>query len=178
VRNSDFSLDRRIEAAFSMNFIKNTAFDMGIKYSMEEFPGTLEERSGFSLGNPLYFAAAAMYSGVPKLRLGIALDGHFLGTLENHRVSNFRTITSAPQIAFNIFPTYDFGSFDLGADITYGIQLGDKKGINDKQILGCGVHAQFGYNTGSFRIGAFANIPMNEGEKLGIIFPVWITYSF
>jgi hypothetical protein len=173
-RNSDFSIDRRIEAAFATSVIPNVLMDIGFKYSLEQHPGTLE-RTGFSLENPLYFAMGVMFTGVENLRLGFVADGHFAGTA---KISEGDSITSAPQIAFNIYPAYNLGFGEIGADFTYGAQFGDEEGVNDRQILGFGVHFQMTYSTGSFRAGIYANAPMDEGQKWGMSIPVWITYSF
>lgn len=179
-RNNDFSLDKRIEAAFYTTLIPYVAMDFGLKYSLEEHPGTLLDRTGFSLENPLYLALGLMYTGVENLRLGFAMDGHFAGTAKAHihSIISRDPITSAPQIAFNIFPVYDIGYCDIGGDFTYGVQMGDEKGINDKQILGFGVFAQKNYSNGNFRMGIYANAPMDDGQKWGMAVPIWITYSF
>jgi hypothetical protein len=116
-----------------------------------------------------------VYTGVEDLRIGFAVDGHFLGTAKTSQGDN---VTSAPQIAFNIFPTYNIGYCDIGLDFTYGIQLGDEEGINNKQMLGFGIHAHKQYNHGNIRIGVYANAPMNEGQNWGFSVPVWLTYSF
>ena len=142
--------------------------DIGLKYSLEKHPGTLTERTGFSLENPLYLALGVMFTGVPNLNLGFVMDGHFAGS----------ATISAPQIAFNIYPAYNLGFCEIGADFTFGAQFGDKKGVNDKKMLGFGVHAQKTYSSGSFRVGIYANAPMDEGQKWGMSFPIWITYSF
>jgi hypothetical protein len=63
-------------------------------------------------------------------------------------------------------------------DFTYGIQLGDEEGINNKQMLGFGIHAHKPFNHGNVRIGIYANAPMNEGQNWGFSVPVWLTYSF
>jgi len=166
-QNWDFSYDRRVEAAFALTLVPELLIDAGFKYSLEERPGILDQ-PGFSLENPLYLAVGVMYTGIDDLKIGFAADGHFAGS----------AAISAPQIAFNIFPTYNIGYCDIGADLTYGIQFGDQAGVNDKQMLGFGVHAQKQYGRGNIRIGVYANAPMNEGQKWGMSIPVWITYSF
>ncbi|MDR3283807.1 MAG: hypothetical protein LBS97_01350 [Treponema sp.] len=174
--NWDFSWDKHLEAAFALKSIPNLLLDFGVKYSLEEKPGNLSQ-PGFALLNPLYVALGAVYKGVPKLELGFAIDGHFLGTAEKV-LSWTELVTSAPQIAFNIYPSYDLGIFTLGADITYGMQFGDVKGKNDKKMFGFGSYAQKQYGHGNIRGGVYANAPMDEGEKWGFSVPVWITYSF
>jgi hypothetical protein len=177
--NWDFSWDKRVEAAFALTGITDLVADLGFKYSLHKHPGILDQ-PGFSLENPLYVAFGILYSGVENLKLGLALDGHFAGTakLEN-AATNDDTTTSAPQIAFNIYPTYNIGFCDLGLDITYGIQLGDVHGVNDRQMFGFGIHGQKQYGHGNIRIGVYANAPMNEGQdEWGLSFPVWVTYSF
>ena len=181
-QNWDFSYDRRVEGAFALTAIPDFIADIGFKYSLESHPGILDQ-PGFSLENPLYVAMAMMFTGIEKLSLGFAVDGHFLGKADtsqpcNHENCNGNKVTSAPQIAFNIFPTYDIGFCNIGLDLTYGIQLGDIKGENDKQMLGFGVHGQKQYGHGNIRIGVYANAPMNEGQVWGLSIPVWITYSF
>jgi hypothetical protein len=172
--NWDFSWDQRIEAAFALKAVQGFLFDVGVKYSFEDHPGILDQ-GGFTLENPLYLALGMMYTGVPKLSLGFAMDGHFAGKAD---VADGDAVTSAPQIAFNIYPTYDIGFCFLGADITYGMQFGDVEAVNDKKMLGFGLHAQKQYGHGNVRAGLALNVPMEEGEKLGFSFPVWITYSF
>jgi hypothetical protein len=168
-RNNDFSLDKRIEGAFALTAMPGGFLvDIGFKYSFEKRPGTLLERTGFCLENPLYIAMGVMYSGVPKLKVGFAMDGHFIGTAD----------ISAPQIAFNIYPSYDLGICEIGGDITFGAQFGDKAGVNDKKMFGFGVYGQKAYTSGNFRVGIYANAPMNEGQKWGMSIPVWVTYSF
>jgi hypothetical protein len=170
--NWDFSWDKRIELAFALTAVDGLLVDLGIKYSFEEHPGTLDQ-PGFALLNPLYIAAGAVYTGIPSLSLGFAVDTHLLGTAKN-----IDGITSAPQVAFNIYPSYDLGIATVGADITYGVQFGDVKGVNDKQNLGFGAHIQKQYGHGNFRAGAALNVPMDEGEKWGFALPLWVTYSF
>ena len=172
-RNNDFSLDRRLEAAMSLNSLPGGFFaDMGLKYSLEKRPGTITERTGFCLENPLYAAMGITYAGVPNLSIGLALDGHFAGTAD----------ISAPQIAFNIYPTYNLGFMEVGGDFTFGAQFGDRLGVNDKKMLGFGVYGQKSYGNGNFRAGIYANAPMNKeankDERWGLAIPVWITYSF
>jgi hypothetical protein len=168
-RNNDFSLDKRFEAAFALNALPGGIFaDIGMKYSMEKHPGTIIERTGFCLENPLYVAMGLMYSGIPNFKFGFVIDGHFMGTAD----------ISAPQIAFNIYPSYDLGICEIGGDFTYGAQFGDTEGANDKKMFGFGVYGQKAYSTGNFRVGIYANAPMNEGQKWGFTIPVWITYSF
>jgi hypothetical protein len=169
-RNSDFSLDKRIEAAFALYAAPNILADIGIKYSLEKRPGTLE-RTGFSLENPLYAAMGLEYTGIPDLFIGFCIDGHFGGTAD----------ISAPQIAFNVFPVYSvgiLGGIQLGADFAFGVQLGDQEGVNNKKNMGFGVYGQKSYGGSSFRAGIYANAPMNDGEKWGMSIPLWITYSF
>jgi len=173
-QNWDFSYDRRIEAAFAFTMIPGLLADIGFKISREKHPGIMEQ-PGFSLENPLYIALGVMYSGIENLRIGFAIDGHFAGTAKK---SEGDTVTSAPQIAFNIYPSYNFGFCDLGMDFTCGIQFGDEKGVNDKKMLGFGVYGQKQYGHGNVRIGVYANAPMNEGQGWGMSMPVWITYSF
>jgi len=180
-QNWDFSYDRRVEAAFALTLVPNLLADIGFKYSLEKHPGILDQ-PGFSLENPLYIALGVMYTGIDDLKLGFAADGHFAGTAKAAdnvpHPNGTPHVSSAPQIAFNIFPTYNIGYCDIGADFTYGIQLGKEKGENDKQMLGFGAHAQKQYGRGNIRIGVYANAPMNEGQKWGMSIPVWITYSF
>lgn len=173
-QNWDFSYDRRVEAAFALTALPGILADIGFKYSLEKHPGILDQ-PGFSLENPLYLALGVMYSGIENLKLGFALDGHFAG---NAKVSEGDNVTSAPQIAFNIYPTYNIGFCDIGADFTYGVQFGDEKGMNDKQMLGFGVHGHKQYGHGNVRIGVYLNAPMNDGQKWGMSLPVWLTYSF
>jgi hypothetical protein len=173
-QNWDFSYDRRIEAAFALTMIPGFIADLGIKYSREEHPGVLEQ-PGFSLQNPLYIALGLLYSGVDNFKLGFAIDGHFLGKA---KTSERDPVTSAPQIAFNIYPSYNIGFCDIGADFTCGFQLGDEKGVNDRQMLGFGVYGQKQYGHGNVRMSVYANAPMNEGQKWGVSVPIWITYSF
>ncbi|MCL2126768.1 MAG: hypothetical protein FWH38_00820 [Treponema sp.] len=173
-QNWDFSWDRRVEAAFALTAFPGVLADFGFKYSLEKHPGTLDQ-PGFSLENPLYLALGLMYTGIDNLSLGFAIDGHFAGKAS---ISDGDRTTSAPQIAFNIYPTYNIGFCDIGADFTFGFQTGDEEGINDKQMLGFGVHAQKQYGHGNLRIGVYANAPMNEGQKWGMSIPVWVTYSF
>jgi hypothetical protein len=176
-RNWDFSYDRRIEAALALNFVPNLFVDLGFKYSLHEHPGILAQ-PGFSLENPLYAAMGFMYTGVENLSLGFAVDGHFAGnkTFETSYENN--PVVSAPQIAFNIYPTYDFGFCDVGADFTFGMQFGDEKGVNDKKALGFGVHVQKRYAHGNIRLGIYGTAPLDEEQKWGMSIPVWITYSF
>ncbi|MDR0387367.1 MAG: hypothetical protein LBH57_04955 [Treponema sp.] len=173
--NWDFSWDQRIEAAFALTAVENLLIDFGLKYSLEDHPGTLDQ-PGFSLENPLYAAVGVMFTGIPNLRLGFAVDGHFAGTAEAGK--DGAAITSAPQIAFNIYPTYDLGIFAIGGDLTYGIQFGDMEGVNDKQNLGFGLHIQKQYGHGNVRGGIALNPPLENGEKWGFAVPLWITYSF
>jgi len=173
-QNWDFSYDRRIEAAFAFTMIPGLLADIGFKISQEEHPGILEQ-PGFSLENPLYIALGVMYSGIENLRIGFALDGHFAGAA---KTSEGGRVTSAPQIAFNIYPSYNIGFCDLGVDFTFGAQFGDEKGVNDKKMLGFGVYGQKQYGHGNIRMGVYANAPMNEGQNWGMSIPVWITYSF
>jgi hypothetical protein len=176
-RNNDFSLDKRLEAAFALTALPGGFFaDIGMKYSLEKHPGTIIERTGFCLENPLYIAMGIMYSGIPSLKIGLAVDGHFAGTAI--KGVDHGTITSAPQIAFNIYPAYDLGFCEIGGDLTYGAQFGDVKGENDKQVLGFGGYVQKNYSSGNFRVGVYANAPMDDGQKWGMTLPVWITYSF
>jgi len=180
-QNWDFSYDRRIEAAFALTVVPGLLVDIGVKYSLEKHPGILDQ-PGFSLENPLYVALGVKYTGIDRLTLGFAADGHFLGTanaLDNIPHPNGTAhVTSAPQFAFNIFPSYDIDFCEIGADFTYGMQLGDEEGVNDKQMLGFGVYGQKQYGHGNIRMGVYANAPMNEGQKWGLSVPVWITYSF
>jgi len=148
--------------------------DIGFKISREEHPGILEQ-PGFSLENPIYIALGVMYSGIENLRIGFAMDGHFAGSA---KTSEGGRVTSAPQIAFNIYPSYNTGFCDLGIDFTFGAQFGDEKGVNDKKMLGFGVYGQKQYGHGNVRMGVYANAPMNEGQNWGMSIPVWITYSF
>jgi hypothetical protein len=173
-KNWDFSYDRRIEAAFALTAVQNLLVDTGFKYSLHEHPGILAQ-PGFSLENPLYIALGVVYSGIENLSLGFAIDGHFAGTA---KMEDGDAVTSAPQIAFNIYPTYSLSICDIGADFTYGMQFGDEEGLNDRKLLGFGVHAQKSYGHGNFRIGIYVNAPMNEDQKLGMSIPTWITYSF
>ena len=173
-QNWDFSYDRRVEAAFALTALPGLLADLGFKYSLEKHPGILDQ-PGFSLENPLYLALGVMYTGIENLKLGFAIDGHFAGTA---KASDGDNVTSAPQIAFNIFPTYNIGFCDIGADFTFGLQFGDEKGMNDKKMLGFGVHGQKQYGHGNIRIGFYANAPMNEGQNWGMSIPVWLTYSF
>ena len=179
-QNWDFSWDSRIEAAFAFTMVPNLLVDFGIKFSREQYPGTLEQ-NGFALQNPLYLALGAIYTGVDNLRIGFAIDGHFAGKTNNMSDTNVpdskRTI-SAPQIAFNIFPSYDIGFCEIGADFTAGFQLGNDEGINNKKMLGFGLYAHKAYGHGNVRIGAYANAPMNKGQKWGMSIPLWLTYSF
>jgi hypothetical protein len=177
-QNWDFSWDRRLEAAFALTALEGFLIDMGVKYSFEGHPGALDQ-PGFSLENPLYAALGVMYSGIDKVKIGFALDGHFAGT---SRISDGDNVTSAPQIAFNIYPSYDIGFCTLGADFTWGGQFGQADGVNNKQMLGFGVYAHKPYGHGNVRIGVYANAPMNdnsiEKEKFGLSVPLWLTYSF
>jgi len=176
-KNKDFSYDRRIEAALALYFLPNLFVDLGFKYSLQEHPGILAQ-PGFSLENPLYVAMGLMYTGVKNFSLGFAIDGHFAGdkTFETSYQNN--PVVSAPQIAFNIYPTYDFGSCDVGADFTFGMQFGDEKGVNDKKVLGFGVHVQKRYAHGNIRLGIYGTAPLDEDQRWGMSIPVWITYSF
>jgi hypothetical protein len=184
-QNWDFSYDRRVEAAFALTMVPNLLADIGFKYSLERHPGVLDQ-PGFSLENPLYIAFGVKYTGIDSLTLGFAMDGHFAGTNEaadDPHPNNTPHVTSAPQIAFNIYPTYNIelgplGACDIGADFTYGVQFGDEEGVNNRQMLGFGVHGQKQYGHGNIRIGIYANAPMNEGQNWGMSVPVWITYSF
>jgi len=173
-QNWDFSYDRRIEAAFMFTMIPDLVADIGFKISREEHPGILEQ-PGFSLENPLYIALGVMYSGIENLKIGFAIDGHFAGTA---KTSEGGRVTSAPQIAFNIYPSYNIDFCDIGMDFTFGAQFGDEKGVNDKKMLGMGVYGQKHYGHGNVRVGVYANAPMNEGQGWGMSIPVWITYSF
>ncbi|MDR0301910.1 MAG: hypothetical protein LBI04_06330 [Treponema sp.] len=173
-QNWDFSYDRRLEAAFALSMIPGLLVDIGVKLSREEHPGILEQ-PGFSLENPLYIALGIMYTGIDKFKLGFAIDGHFAG---NAKVSKGDRVTSAPQVAFNIYPSYSFDFCDVGADFSYGMQLGDEEGLNDKKALGFGLYGQKNYGHGNFRIGFYANAPMNESQEWGMSIPAWITYSF
>jgi hypothetical protein len=173
-QNWDFSYDRRVEAAFAFTMIPGILADLGFKYSLEKRPGILEQ-PGFSLENPLYIALGVMYSGIDRLRIGFAIDGHFAGTAKK---TEGGSITSAPQIAFNIYPSYSFDFCDVGMDFTCGAQFGGEKGENDKKMLGFGVYGQKQYGHGNIRIGVYANAPMNEDQGWGMSIPVWITYSF
>ena len=184
-QNWDFSYDRRVEAAFAFTMIPGFIADLGFKYSLERHPGILEQ-PGFSLENPLYIALGLMYSGIDNLKLGFAADGHFAGTAKQGEPCtdctkcNGNQVTSAPQFAFNIYPSYNIGFCDIGMDFTFGMQFGEDKGINDKKMLGFGVYGQKQYGHGNIRIGVYANAPMNENHnnKWGMSVPVWITYSF
>lgn len=176
----DFSYDRRLEAAFALTSLPGFLIDLGMKYSLEYHPGNLSA-AGFSLENPLYLALGVMYTGIPNLGLGFAADGHFAGTAKlgkKDKNDELFITTSAPQIAFNIYPTYNFGIFSAGLDFTYGVQFGDVKNLNDKQMLGFGAHIQKQYGHGNVRGGIYLNAPMNEGQEWGLSVPVWITYSF
>jgi hypothetical protein len=174
-QNWDFSWDRRVEVAFALTSVPKLIADFGIKYSLEKRPGVMDQ-PGFSLENPFYLALGLLYSGIDNLKLGFAMDGHFMGKAKAGE--NGSVVTSAPQIAFNIYPTYNIGFCDIGADFTYGVQFGDLKGVNDRQMLGFGVHAQKPYGHGNLRIGVYANAPMNDDQKWGVAVPIWITYSF
>jgi hypothetical protein len=176
-KNWDFSYDRRIEAAFALSLVPNFLVDLGFKYSLHEHPGILAQ-PGFSLENPLYLALGLMYTGVDRLSVGFAIDGHFAGdkTLKTSYESN--PVVSAPQIAFNIYPTYDLGFCDVGMDLSFGMQFGDEKGINDKKSLGFGAHIQKRYGHGNIRLGIYGTAPLDEDQKWGMSIPVWITYSF
>jgi hypothetical protein len=46
--NWDFSWDKRIEAAFNLKAIPKFNIDFGLKYSLEEHPGTLSQRDFYS----------------------------------------------------------------------------------------------------------------------------------
>ena len=181
-QNWDFSYDRRVEAAFMFNMVPGVLADFGFKYSLEKNPGVLEQ-PGFSLENPLYLALGVVYSGVENLKVGLAIDGHFAGKAEREKGTdadgNIIMYTfSAPQIAFNIYPSYNIGFCDIGADFTFGIQMGKQEGINNKRMLGFGVYGHKPYGHGNVRLGIYANAPMNEGQKWGMSVPLWITYSF
>jgi len=176
-KNWDFSYDRRIEAAFALTAVPGLLIDLGAKYSLHEHPGILAQ-PGFSLENPLYVALGVVFSGIEKLSLGFAIDGHFLGTATLKSSYENNPVVSAPQIALNFYPTYSFDLCDVGADLSYGMQFGSEKGINDKKMAGFGVHAQKTYGHGNFRLGVYANVPMNPNEKWGFSIPTWITYSF
>ena len=166
--NPDFSLDQRIEAAFRLNMMPNFAIDVGFKWSLEQNPGTLSV-AGFSLQNPLYAAFVVRYTGVRDLTITLAAEGHFLGNAD----------TSAPQIAFNLFPMYNLrANLYVGADISFGMQLGDQAGVNDRQVLGFGGFIHRSYSNGNVRAGVFANAPMNDGQQWGMSVPIWITYFF
>jgi len=179
-QNWDFSYDRRIEAAFALMAVPGLLVDIGAKYSLEKHPGILDQ-PGFSLENPLYVALGVKWTGINKFTLGFAADGHFLGTNDSKddpHPNGTAHVTPAPQIAFNIYPSYDIGFCEIGADFTYGMQLGDEEGVNDKQMMGFGVYGQKQYGHGNIRMGVYANAPMNEGQNWGLSVPVWITYSF
>jgi len=176
-KNWDFSYDRRIEAAFALTALPGLLVDLGVKYSLHKHPGILAQ-PGFSLENPLYVALGIMYTGVERLALGFAIDGHFAGTATLDSSYENNPVVSAPQIAFNIYPTYSFDFCDVGADLSYGMQFGKEKGMNDKKMAGFGIHAQKQYGHGNFRLGVYANVPLNEDEKWGFSVPMWITYSF
>jgi hypothetical protein len=122
-----------------------------------------------------------MYTGIENFRLGFAADGHFAGTAErNPEVPT--SFTSAPQIAFNLYPQYNLGPCFVGMDITFGMQFGDEAGLNDKKMFGFGAYVHKQYGNGNIRGGVYANAPMNdnviEQEKWGVSVPIWITYSF
>lgn len=193
-QNWDFSWDRRVEAAFALTMIPGFLADIGFKYSLEKKPGILDQ-PGFSLENPLYLALGIKYTGIENFLLGFAADGHFAGKAQTNFIEDESgkvintgdRITSAPQIAFNIYPQYTFGNilpflgsgaFSAGADFTFGMQFGDEKGVNDKKMLGFGVYAHKQYSNGNIRFSVYANAPMNEGQNWGMSVPVWITYSF
>jgi len=182
-QNWDFSWDRRLEAAFALTAVPGLLLDMGFKWSRERHPGILDQ-PGFSLENPWYVALGAVYSGIDNLKIGFAIDGHFGGTAvmgepcTDCEVCRGNQVTSAPQIAFNFYPSYNIGFCDVGADFTYGVQFGDEKGVNDKQMLGFGVYAQKPYGHGNIRVSVYANAPMNEGQQWGMSIPIWLTYSF
>jgi len=179
-QNWDFSYDRRVEAAFALTAIPGLLVDIGFKYSLEKHPGVLDQ-PGFSLENPLYVALGVKYTGIDRLTLGFAADGHFLGTndaKDDPHPNNTPHVTPAPQFAFNIYPSYDIDFCEIGADFTYGMQFGDEEGVNDKKMLGFGVYGQKQYGHGNIRMSVYANAPMNEGQKWGLSVPVWITYSF
>jgi hypothetical protein len=175
-QNWDFSWDRRIEAAFALTMVPDLLLDFGFKLSREEHPGILSQ-PGFSLENPLYFALGVKYTGIDEFLIGFAADGHFAGTAERDE-TNKASFTSAPQFAFNIYPEYDIGACRLGADFTFGMQMGDEAGLNDKKMLGFGVYVHKQYGNGNIRGGVYANAPMNEGQNWGMSIPIWITYSF
>jgi len=174
-QNWDFSWDKRVEAAFALTAVPNLLVDLGFKYSLNKHPGILDQ-PGFSLENPLYLALGLMYTGNENFKLGFAIDGHFTGTAKEGE--DGATITSAPQIAFNIYPSYNIGFCDIGMDFTYGMQFGDVEGKNDKKMMGFGLYGQKQYGHGNLRIGVYSNVPMNEGQNWGMSIPVWITYSF
>jgi hypothetical protein len=165
--NWDFSYDARLEAAFALTAVPGLLADFGFKYSLEERPGILAQ-PGFALENPLYMALGVVYTGIEKITIGFAMDGHFAGKAD----------ISAPQIAFNIYPSYNLGFMTVGADITYGMQFGDIESVNDNKMFGFDVYAHKQYGHGSIRGGFALNAPMNKGEKLGVSFPIWIVYSF
>jgi hypothetical protein len=179
-QNWDFSWDSRLEAAFALIMVPNLLVDFGIKFSREEYPGTLEQ-NGFALQNPLYLALGVMYTGIDDLKIGFAADGHFAGNtnnLDDLEVPESKRTISAPQISFNIYPSYNIGFCEIGMDFTAGFQLGSDEGINDKKMLGFGVYAHKSYSHGNVRLGVYANAPMNEGQKWGLSVPLWLTYSF
>jgi len=176
-KNLNFSYDRRIEAALALTFIPNLFVDIGFKYSLCEHPGILAQ-PGFSLENPLYAAMGLMYTGIQNFSLGFAIDGHFAGNKTLETSYEYNPVVSAPQIAFNIYPTYDFGSCDVGADFTFGMQFGDERGVNDKKALGFGVHIQKRYAYGNIRLGIYGTAPLDEEHKWGMSIPLWITCLF
>jgi hypothetical protein len=171
--NWDFSWDKRIEAAFNLTAIPNFNIDFGLKYSLEDHPGILSQ-AGFLLENPLYLAFALQVKPVDKLMIGFAADGHFAGKADS---AEGDAITSAPSIAFNLYPEYDLGAFVVGADITYGMQLGDEDD-NARKLFGFGVYAHKAFGHGNVRGGVYYNAPIEDGEVFGLSFPIWITYSF
>jgi hypothetical protein len=176
-KNTDFSYDRRIEAALALTFLPNLFVDIGFKYSLCEHPGILAQ-PGFSLENPMYIAMGLMYTGIKNFSLGFAIDGHFAGDKTFNTSFQNNPVVSAPQIAFNIYPTYEFDSCNVGADFAFGMQFGDEKGVNDKKALGFGLHVQKRYAHGNIRLGIYGNAPLDEDQKWGMSIPVWITYSF
>jgi hypothetical protein len=176
-KNWDFSYDRRVEAAFALTAVPDLLVDIGFKYSLHKHPGIFAQQ-GFVLENPLYIAMGAMYTGIDRLRLGFAMDTHLAGNATATTSYQEVPVTSAPQLGFNIYPTYDLGIFNLGADITFAAQLGNEKGINDKKMFGFGAHVHKQYGNGNIRAGVYANAPVNDGQEWGLALPVWMTYSF
>jgi hypothetical protein len=110
--------------------------------------------------------------------IGFAADGHFAGKADSAKGDS---VTSAPSIAFNLYPEYNLGAVVLGADITFGAQLGsddDKANGNARKLFGLGVYAHKTFGHGNARAGIYYNAPIEEGEFWGMSFPMWITYSF